>query len=198
MIKKNRYREKTTKKGELMKRFIFYLFTLLLISSCADSGLDSMEAPDSETSVTADSAVSPDARDRCRPFRPNYVLGARHSYQLEVLESNSDFINHIYLVYGSTSTFLATDDDTGTVVNLPPTKPGKELIFEIRVHDPDGNPTGEVWQSGPGSRNVDGAVHALVDRCNRNQYIVRFEDIHSSGWGTGDEPNYVDAVFRLY
>lgn len=182
-----------------MKSLIFCIAVGLFLISCNESAVDGMESTAEETPIlAAESTDLSEARSRCRPFRPNYVLGTRHSYQLEVLESNSDFINHIYLLQGSTSTFLATDDDTGTIVSLPPSKPGRELIFEIRVHDPDGNPIGDVWQSGPGSRNADGAVHAMVDRCNRNQYIVRFEDLPASGWGAADEPNYVDAIFRLF
>lgn len=178
---------------------IFFLFIVVLMVSCSEPGLDGIKsAGNEETITTAESSVSADASDRCRSFRPNYVLATKRNYQLEVLESSSDFINHIYLIQGSTATFLATDDDTGTVINLPPTEPGQELVFEIRVHDPAGNPIGDVWQSGDSSRNADGAVHALVDRCNRNRYIVRFEDIHASGWTAPDEPNYVDAVFRLF
>ena len=182
-----------------MKRIISFLFVAILMTSCNDSGLDSIETSDQDSIVlSAESTVSADASDRCHTFRPNHVLGTKRNYQLEVLDSNSDYINHIYLVQGSTATFLATDDDTGTIVNLPPTKPGEELVFEIRVHDPAGNPLGDVWQSGDASRNADGAVHALVDRCNRNRYTVRFEDISASGWSAPDEPNYVDAVFKLF
>lgn len=182
-----------------MNRFIPFLFAAILMISCSDSGLDSIESTDQNLiAESAISTVSVDSRDRCRSFRPNYVLGTKRNYRLEILESSSDFINHIYLIQGSTATFLATDDDTGTIVNLPPTKPGKELLFEIRVHDPAGNPIGDSWQSGDASRNSDGAVHALVDRCNRNRYVVRFEDIPASGWSAPDEPNYVDAIFRLF
>lgn len=182
-----------------MKRFISILFAVILMVSCTGSGLDSIETADQNLIAEAtESTVSADAREQCRSFRPNYVLGTKSSYHMEILESSSDFINHIYLIQGSTATFLATDDDTGTIVNLPPTKPGHELVFEIRVHDPAGNPIGDVWQSGDALRNADGAVHALVDRCNRNRYVVRFEDIPASGWSAPDEPNYVDAVFRLF
>lgn len=181
-----------------MKRITAILFVAILITSCTDSAVDGIETADQNSMIEAQSTVSADTKDRCRAFRPNYILGTKRNYQLEVLESSSDFVNHIYLIQGSTATFLATDDDTGTVISLPPTSPGSELIFEIRVFDPAGNFTGDVWQSGDASRNADGAVHALVDRCNKNRYIVRFEDIPASGWGAPDEPNYVDAIFRLF
>lgn len=180
-----------------MKNYILCLFILFFLVSCGDAGVDSVSSGDDNYAIKADAISSAEARS-CRDFPPNYVLGTKRSYQLEVMESNSDFINHIYLVEGSSSTFLATDDDTGTIVSLPPTRPGKELIFEIRVFDPDGNPIGDVWQSGSASRNADGAVHAIVQRCPGNQYVVNFEDIPASGWTAPDEPNYVDAIFRLF
>jgi hypothetical protein len=92
--------------------------------------------------------------------------------------------------------FIATDDDWGTIVALPEVSPNDELVFEIRVHDPSDVPTGVVWQMGPASRNADGAIHALVEKCPGHVYHVSFEDIDASGWG-GDEPNYVDALFTV-
>src|ERR671910_1540724 len=58
--------------------------------------------------------------------------------EVEILESNSDFVNYIYLVSPGSEVFIGSDDATGTVVTLPTVLPNEELIFEIRVFEPDG------------------------------------------------------------
>lgn len=130
----------------------------------------------------------------CPVFPPGTVNALAPLNEVEILESNSDFINHIYLV-SPIEMFIGTDDELEKIVALPAVMPHTELIFEIRVHAPDGTPLGVSWQTGPASRNTDGAVHAIIQRCPMRMQRVNFEDIDASAWGTDDEPNYVDAVF---
>ncbi|HUF08857.1 MAG TPA: hypothetical protein VMO47_06020 [Rhodothermales bacterium] len=115
--------------------------------------------------------------------------------EVEILESNSDFINHIYLVSPGPDLFIGTDDDWGTVVALPSVRRNEELIFEIRVHDPSNVDTGVRWQTGPPSRNSDHQFHAQVEYQTDGSIKVSFEDVDASSWGVGDEPNYLDAIF---
>ena len=115
--------------------------------------------------------------------------------EVEILESNSYFVNYIYLVSPGPEVFIGSDDATGTVVTLPPVMPNEELIFEIRVFEPDGTDTGTRWQSGPPARNTDHKQHVQLSAPAADQIQVNFEDIHGDGWGVADEPNFVDAVF---
>ena len=171
-----------------MKYLLYFALLSGLMLSCTDDNLmnDHLDQ-DTELSLRSPS---------CHDFPPNKVLATFSEYEMEILESNSDFINDIYIIQGGTATYLANDDELGKIVCLPTVKRGQEIIFEIRVNDPDGNPIGDIWQSGPGSRNADGSIHAIIQRCPGNEFKVSFEDIPSSGW-VGDEPNYIDAIFQL-
>jgi len=122
------------------------------------------------------------------------VRATAANLEVEILESNSSFINHIYLVSPGPELFIGTDDDWGTVVALPAVAPNTELIFEIRVFDGTVD-TGMRWQSGPPARNVDHKFHVVLGMLSGEEIQVNFEDIHGDGWGVEDEPNYVDAVF---
>lgn len=84
--------------------------------SCSDAGLDGTEPTAEDTTLSAmESTDLAEARMRCRLFRTNYVLATKRNYEMEILKFNSDFMNDICLVQGATSTFLTTDDDTGTM-----------------------------------------------------------------------------------
>ena len=132
-----------------------------------------------------------------RGFASGKVKAPAAILEVEILASNSDYTNHIYLIYGGVETFIATDNDTGRIVCLPEVKKNKELVFEIRVFDGSVY-TGVSWQSGPPSRNPDRARHVQLSNGSvRNSIVVAFEDIDASGWGVDDEPNFVDAVFEV-
>jgi hypothetical protein len=166
---------------------LLFLASLAVLIGCSK---------DESASPAGLASVETRAPGGCTVFPPGIVKAPARFCEVEILESNSDFINHIYLV-SPVEMFVATDDDWGTIVELPEVSPNDELIFEIRVHDPSNVPTGDVWQTGPASRNADGAVHAIIHKCPRRVVKVNFEDIHADGWGVGDEPNYVDAVFEV-
>ena len=118
--------------------------------------------------------------------------------EVEILESNSDFVNYIYLVSPGAEVFIGSDEATGTVVTLPTVLQNEELIFEIRVFEPDGvTDTGMRWRSGPPARNADHKQHVQLSAPAADQIQVNFEDIHGDGWGVADEPNYVDAIFMV-
>lgn len=184
-----------------MKLILLVVAGLIFLTSCSEH---SLSPPINDTSFKSLEEIRPgtdvfsrDLRSHgCTPYPPNIVRALVQDNEVEILESNSDFFNHIYLV-SPVEMFIAVDDKTGKIVPLPPVTPGTELIFEIRVHFPMDTPLGMAWQSGPGTRNADGAVHALIEKCPTRTYIVNFEDLDASGWGAADEPNYVDAVFAV-
>ncbi len=118
--------------------------------------------------------------------------------EVEILESNSDFVNYIYLVSPGSALLIGPDHATGTIVSLPAVAPGTELVFEIRVFEPDGvTDTGMRWRSGPPSRNSDNEKHVQLTAGASGGIIVAFEDIDGSGWGVADEPNFIDAVIEV-
>ena len=138
--------------------------------------------------VTVDASFAKDSSGKVRAPAENL--------EVEILESNSDFVNYIYLVSPGPEVFIGSDDAWGTVVSLPAVSPGTELIFEIRVFEPDGiTDTGLRWRTGPPARNADRKLHATLSSPAVNRIQVNFEDIHGDGWGVGDEPNYIDAIF---
>ena len=127
---------------------------------------------------------------------PGAVTAPADEVTVEILQSNSHFVNHIHL-FGPAVDLGVTDDDTGAIREIS-TKAGSEIKFEIRPFDGDVLAAGP-WRSGPGDRNPDGEVHAIVTaNSDGSCLLVEFEDIDASGWGTADEPNYVDAIFWVY
>jgi len=124
------------------------------------------------------------------------VVAPADNATVEVLESNSDFVNHIH-VWGPHADLEVTDDETGETRSLT-TKAGKEIKLEIR--STLGGVEQGIWRSGPAERNPDGAVHAIVTaNLDGSCLLVEFEDTEASGWADDpDEPNYVDAVFWVY
>ena len=127
---------------------------------------------------------------------PNAVVAPSDTVTLEILESNSDFVNRISL-WGPSIDLSATDDDTGSVRTVS-TRAGREIKLQITPYDPTNTvQVGGPWRSGPGARNIDGQVHTRVTtegRCS----LVEFEDLDASQWGVADEPNFVDAVLLVY
>jgi len=155
-----------------IKKWVLGLAVVLAAALFAFSGSGSAHAKDGSGKVRAPAA----------------------NLEVEILESNSSFVNHIYLVSPGPELFIGTDDDWGTVVALPPVAPNTELVFEIRVFDGTVD-TGMRWQSGPPARNADYKFHIVIGMLGVDEIQVNFEDIHGDGWGVADEPNYVDAVF---
>lgn len=72
-------------------------------------------------------------------------------------------------------------------MNLGSFSAGDELIFGIYV-----NNTGDIFKTGPGSRNADGLAHALVDFQSNGVAIVGFEDLYGGG-----DRDYNDCVFKF-
>jgi len=113
------------------------------------------------------------------------------------LGHSAAYTNDLYLDLGIA---LATDPadififrnhmtPIGSTFSLGNFTAGQELVFYVKVIN-----TGDVWYTGPGSRNADGLAHVVVDD-NRTGVIgtyVGFEDV----FGGGDR-DYNDLEFSF-
>ena len=78
-------------------------------------------------------------------------------------------------------------DPMGTASLLGPYRTESELVFGIRPLD-----TGDHWQSGPATRNVDGVVHVAVTYEGDCSWLIGFEDLYGGG-----DLDYNDVVLRV-
>lgn len=106
--------------------------------------------------------------------------------EVEILPSSAGSDSDLYLFEPGPPVFIATNRDTGTVVNLGSFPPGTELVFGIFVED-----SGHTFKMGPASRNPDGLIHAQVDTVSTGVVQVGFEDL----FGFADD--YNDNVFEF-
>ena len=74
----------------------------------------------------------------------------------------------------------------GATMNLGAFAAGTELVFRLLVQQ-----TGDLFYTGPGIRNLDGIVHAMIQEA-AGQVIVEFEDL----FGGGDF-DYDELVFAF-
>ena len=74
----------------------------------------------------------------------------------------------------------------GATMNLGAFAAGTELVFRLLVQQ-----TGDLFYTGPGIRNLDGIVHAMIQEAT-GQVIVGFEDL----FGGGDF-DYNDQLFAF-
>ncbi|MCW5890285.1 MAG: hypothetical protein KIT14_07005 [bacterium] len=80
---------------------------------------------------------------------------------------------------------IATNRDVGTIVQLGTFPVGVELVFGI-AHG------SSIFRMGPGERNADGVIHAVVTPLDNGGVLVGFEDL--PGGGDGD---YDDNIFEF-
>lgn len=107
--------------------------------------------------------------------------------QVTRLSGNADFNSDLKLSYQGTTIQIATEQQIGSAVKLPKIALGEELIFQVFVRD-----TGQTFRMGPGSRNADGRVHAVVQCLGEGKATVRFED----KFGGGDN-DFDDVRFEI-
>ncbi|HKO28694.1 MAG TPA: hypothetical protein VJU80_14645, partial [Solirubrobacteraceae bacterium] len=85
-----------------------------------------------------------------------------------VLRSESLYTNKIFLL-APRRRFLGLDSATGRTSKLGSFARGTELVLGIRVRD-----TGDLFKTGPASRNRDGVHHAAVHRRRDGAVVVGF------------------------
>ena len=106
------------------------------------------------------------------------------------------FIDIMGYLDTSTSSLVpvATNQDSGGGVDsdgsvtLTGLTPGSELVLYLQ------NPYGDVFYTGPGSRNSDHDVHAITADQGSGDYLVEFEDLASY---EGSDFNYGDGTLQV-
>ena len=91
--------------------------------------------------------------------------------------SDAGFTSELWLS-SPLSVYLGTGHITaeGSTTTLGTFAPGTELIFSIHVTD-----NGNVYYSGPSSRNADGFNHAAITYVGECVWVVGFEDEYGGG-----------------
>lgn len=92
---------------------------------------------------------------------------------IQVMPSQAKLTSELHL-FSPVHRYLATNRDSGGVINLGQFEAGSELVFGIWVRD-----TGHTFLMGPSSRNPDGLSHASIYCVRPGAAVVEFRDI----WG---------------
>jgi hypothetical protein len=100
--------------------------------------------------------------------------------------SSAGYTHQLWL-YSPATQFIAMNYEFGKTVDLGTFAAGTELIFGIYV-----NNTGDIFYTGPGSRNADNLAHAAVDVQSPGVAQVGFEDLLGGG-----DLDYNDCVFTF-
>ena len=96
------------------------------------------------------------------------------------------FTNNIFFLSTSSDDYIGSNRDAGTVVKLGTFPQGAELVFAI------GTPDSHTYVTGPGDRNPDGIVHAIIEANGAGAVTIRFEDLFAGG-----DFSFSDAVIRV-
>ena len=125
------------------------------------------------------------------------ILGQDIYYQggalrFEILPSDSDYTNQIYLHTGAGTIFLGNNSNTGLVINISDPSalglnPEDEFVLGIHVVN-----TGDNFVMGGGYDNPDGIVHAAVNYPYSHIAVIGFEDLFGGG-----DLDYNDAWVRV-
>lgn len=114
------------------------------------------------------------------------LFAGNRDISVEILPGSTAGITSFLSLYSPTRIGIGTNRQGGHRVSLGTFTPGMELIFGI-------NAAGNVFLTGPGSRNGDGLAHAQVHYRSPGVADIGFEDL----FGGGDR-DYDDNLFRFY
>jgi hypothetical protein len=106
---------------------------------------------------------------------------------VEILPSSAGYTSQLWLFEPGEGMFIATNRDTGSVVNLGSFAAGTEMVFRLFVLD-----TETSYFTGAASRNPDQIFHANINPESPTTAIVGFEDLYGGG-----DFDYDDCTFRF-
>jgi hypothetical protein len=115
-----------------------------------------------------------------------YSLGGM--VRVEILPIGpTGYTSDIYLDWDGHTTYIGTNRDAGTVVDVGPVTAGSQVGLRVYIRDTD------HWiYMGPGAVNADGQIHDEVTALSSNTFQVGFEDI----WGLCDA-DYNDILVKV-
>lgn len=141
--------------------------------------------PNNVRASSIESSLKPMPAITCSSGLGQQLFSRGQTIEVTILSPDADFTSIIRLV-GQRDRIIGSSRAVGRVVRF--TLPaGTEMVFGIRV-----NETGEFFRMGPGSRNRDGAPHAVVQCIDNDTAIVGFEDKINS-----DSLDYNDVMIRV-
>ncbi len=140
---------------------------------------------DTDTDTDTDADADTDVQDECWDPDSAYdmhpaaglVVTQRLALQVSYEGSDAGYTSELYLS-SPDSIYLGTGHVTaeGTTTYLGIFDVGTELVFSIQVTD-----NGNVFYSGPASRNADGFNHAAITYAGDCVWLVGFEDEYGGG-----------------
>ncbi len=155
-----------------------------------DAPPDSDEPSDSD--APQDSGLDDECYDPSSAYDMHPAAGLVVTQTLDIattyVGSDAGFTSELYLS-SPVTVYLGTGHVTaaGTVSLLGSFDPGTELVFSIHVTD-----NGNVYYSGPSSRNADDFNHAAITYAGDCVWLVGFED----EYGGGDQ-DFNDIEFSI-
>lgn len=143
--------------------------------------------------VLAMSLLASTAEVSAAPVLGGQLFWSGGDVTITVLPATAGYTSQLKLFSADPDLFIARNVDVGASLTIGASlidvdhNIGDELVFGIFVEN-----TGDTFLMGPGSRNVDGLLHAGVDSLGGGVFQVGFEDIRGGG-----DRDYDDNVFRF-
>jgi RHS repeat-associated protein len=137
--------------------------------------------------------VTVEATNSTPPVVGAQLFSAGGDIIVEILKSDAASTNELW-VFNPNSPHgkmfeIATDKQTGTVMDIGSFPVGSEIVFGISNRN-----TQTTLLMGPGSRNPDGSNHCAITMLCTGVYDVGFEDLTAS---QGADWDFNDCVFRF-
>lgn len=141
-----------------------------------------------DTSTNSDPCYEPEDGYALNPAARVVVDDGNEPIIVTFLGSDSGYNDELW-VDAPTSRYLtnAWSESPGVSWEIGPFSAGTEIVFGTYVTN-----TGDRWQTGPASRNVDGVIHGATTFEGNCTWQVGFEDLNGGG-----DLDFNDVIFRI-
>ena len=141
-----------------------------------------------DTAPAGDACYEPEDGYDLNPAARIVVDNDTIPIQITFLGSDSGYQDELWVDAPiSTKLLDAWTEAPGNIWDIGPFAVGTEIIFGTYVTN-----TGDRWQTGPASRNVDGVVHGASTYEGNCRWQVGFEDLYGGG-----DMDFNDVIFRV-